>query len=213
MKQSDPGQLYEQLRLRLRDVLPGHTAHLRMAPFHRRDADIHGVHGRDCRQAGVLAIVDVRDEPSFVLTIRRAELNSHGGQISFPGGKCEYGETHVQAAMRETFEEIGVRPSEYKVAGALTPLFIPPSNFCVHPYLAVLTDDVSWTIDTAEVEDVLIAPFASIADPQNAREGTRQIRDMRVKVPYFDIRGNQVWGATAMMLAEITDVLRESFRN
>ncbi|NND72963.1 MAG: CoA pyrophosphatase [Rhodothermales bacterium] len=211
MNHSDPGQLYELLRHRLRDVLPGHGAHLRMAPFHRRDPDIHGVHGRDCRQAGVLAIVDIRVEPSFVLTIRRPELNTHGGQISFPGGKCEFGETHVQAAMRETFEEIGVLPSAYKVAGALTPLFIPPSNFCVHPYLAVLTDDVSWTVDTTEVEDVLMAPFASLVDPGNAREGVRQIRDLRVKVPYFDISGNEVWGATAMMLAEITDLLGESF--
>ena len=207
MRTRSPEEVYQLLRPRMLEELPGHAAHVRMAPFHRRDTSVHSVYDKDCRQAGVLALLDLSSTPSIVLTQRTNGLNNHGGQISFPGGSCELGETHIQAAMRETCEEVGAAPSSYVLAGALTPLYIPPSNFCVHPYLGIVINAVAWTRDETEVESIIHAPVASMTDTSNVRETIMSIRKMNVKVPLYQVGSHEVWGATAMMLSEILDIL------
>ncbi len=129
-------RLVPRLAERLGGPLPGHEAHLRMAPQNpSRRADL-SVEARDCRDAGVLLLLHPDEaDPSVVLTVRRDHLPDHAGQISFPGGRRERGESLSDTALREAEEEINLPPASVDVLGALTPLFIPPSNFCVHPFV------------------------------------------------------------------------------
>lgn len=208
MSKLSADDVFSILQPRLRKELPGHKAHVRMAPFHRKETALHGVYNRKCRQAGVLALLQWSNEPRVVLTVRNKKLNNHGGQISFPGGKCEDGETHVQAAMREAAEEVGALPSSFKLAGALTPLYIPPSDFCVHPFVAVTDADIDWHRDEQEVASIEHASLRELAREANIKKAERQIRDLKVIVPFYHTNGLEIWGATAMMLAELLEILQ-----
>ena len=209
MTQHSPDAAYSVLKPRLRKELPGHDAHVRMAPFHRKESALHGVYGKKCRQAGVLALLDWSREPSVVLTVRNKKLNNHGGQISFPGGKCEEGETHVQAAMREAAEEVGALPSSFRLAGALTPLYIPPSDFCVHPFVAIVDREIEWQREEQEVSAIRHTSLKKLSAERNIQHAERKIRDLKVQVPFYKIDDLEIWGATAMMLAELVEILKD----
>jgi 8-oxo-dGTP pyrophosphatase MutT (NUDIX family) len=138
-----------------------------------------------------------------VLTVRAGDLAHHGGQVSFPGGATEPGEAIGSAALREAAEETGIDPSAVRVVGALTPLHIPVSDFIVHPIVGVLDYTPAFTHAAAEVARILEVPFDDLLDPGRLRRTTRVRDGVFVDVPYFALEGEQVWGATAMMLAEL----------
>jgi len=202
--------LTDRLAERLEQPLPGHEAHLTMAPrYPARRADL-SVNGRDCREAGALVLLYPNDdEPVVVLTVRREHLPDHAGQISFPGGQREGDESLPDTALREAEEEIALPPTSVQLLGRLTPLYIPPSNFCVHPFVAGLdaAPDLRPTDD--EVERVLRVPLSHLLNPTTRRTETRTLHGTDVEVPYYDVAGHTVWGATAMMLAEFLTVARD----
>lgn len=197
------------LRARLTDPLPGTTAQLRLAPAYRMDPGKAQVEGKDCREAGVLALLYPRvdesggDEPVLVLTVRRDTLPDHPGQISFPGGQREPGETLRQTALREAHEEVALDPGLVDVLGALTPLYIPPSGFCVHPFVGVTDRAPRLHPTDAEVGEILHVPLGHLLDPATRVTETWTLRGTRVEVPFYDVDGRTLWGATAMMLAEL----------
>jgi len=195
---------------RLRDPLPGHEAHLRMAPqYPARRAGL-SVEERDCREAGALVFLHPYDgEPAVVLTVRRDHLADHAGQISFPGGQREPDESLSDTALREAEEEINLSPSSVDVLGPLTPLYIPPSNFCVHPFVGHTTSVTSLRPTDAEVGQLLQVPLAHLLGPDARNIETRRLHEADVEVPYYDVSGHTVWGATAMMLAEFLAVVHE----
>ena len=203
--------LVPRLAERLDDPLPGHEAHLRMAPRDpARRADL-SVDARDCREAGVLVLLHPDDaDPSVVLTVRRDHLPDHAGQIAFPGGQRERGESLSGTALREAEEEINLSPASVDVLGALTPLFIPPSKFCVHPVVGHTPSAASLRPTDAEVGRILQVPLAHLLDPATRTTETRLLNGMDVDVPYYDVAGHTVWGATAMMLAEFLAVVRDA---
>lgn len=181
-----------------------------MAPRHSVRQDALSVHGRACREAGVLALLlPPPDGPALVLTVRRDELPDHGGQISFPGGQREGDETLADTALREAQEEVGLDPSTIRVVGALTPLYIPPSNFCVHPYVGAAAHDLPLHPTDREVDTILRAPLNRLLSPDARVVETWTLHGQEIDVPYFDVEGHIVWGATAMMLAELLAVLRD----
>jgi len=200
--------LLDRLAARLTAPLPGHSAHTRMAPQSpRRDA--LSVADRSCREAGILVLLlPPADAPRVVLTVRRDDLPDHGGQISFPGGQREGRETLPQTALRESDEEIGLSPASVRLLGALTPLYIPPSNFCVHPFLGAARADASLRPSDREVERVLRVPLRTLLDPDTRVVEPWTLHGRSVDVPYYDVGDHAVWGATAMMLAEALDVVR-----
>ena len=146
--------------------------------------------------------------PRVVLTVRRDELPDHGGQISFPGGQREGSETLPETALRESDEEIGLRPASVRLLGGLTPLYIPPSNFCVHPFLGAAPADASLRPSDREVERVLRVPLPRLLDPNTRVVEAWTLHGRSVDVPYYEVGDHAVWGATAMMLAEVLDVVR-----
>lgn len=153
--------------------------------------------------AALVLLYAVDGRPHVALTVRSGVLSRHGGQVSFPGGAVEPGEAVAGAALREAAEEIGIDPAAVRVLGALTPLHIPVSDFVVHPIVGVIDGAVRFRCASDEVARVLEVPFADLLDPSRLRLTTRMRDADLVEVPYFDIDGEQVWGATAMMLAEL----------
>ncbi|PSQ86081.1 MAG: CoA pyrophosphatase [Bacteroidetes bacterium QS_3_64_15] len=203
--------LTDRLTERLEQPLPGHEVHLTMAPrYPARRADL-SVDKRDCREAGVLVLLVPHDgDPAVVLTIRREHLPDHAGQISFPGGQGEGDESLLDAALREAEEEVALPPSSVRMLGRLTPLYTPPSDFCVHPFVGRPESAPELYPTDEEVERVLRVPLAHLLDPATHSTETRRLGGTDVEVPYYDVAGHMVWGATAMMLAELLAVVRDA---
>ncbi len=159
-----------------------------------------------------LLLVYPHDETlHLALTVRGSGLRNHTGQVSLPGGRVEEGETFEAAALREASEEIGVDPGTVELFGRLTPLHIPASGFLLHPIVGFTSMRPAFQRAEWEVARIIEAPVSLLADPSVIK---REIRVRMVKgqsidvdVPYFDIDGEKVWGATAMVLAEFCAIL------
>jgi 8-oxo-dGTP pyrophosphatase MutT (NUDIX family) len=195
--------------LNLRDF-DGVAAHLKMAPVPRLNRRPTGKSGQ-ARLGGVLLLLYCHQgELYLILTRRREDLQSHAGQVSFPGGRQESAETLENTALRETHEEIGVRPEAVTILGQLTPLYIFPSDFEVHPYVAWYNNGKRpvFTPNADEVAEIIEVPVSHLLDPSNRGEEMWNIRGYDLMVPFFEAAGHKVWGATAMMLSEFLDRLR-----
>ncbi|MEM6326949.1 MAG: CoA pyrophosphatase [Bacteroidota bacterium] len=210
--------LLAPLRARLGEPLPGFAAHAKMAPF-GRDADpsVLSVEGKRARRAATLVLLFPGDDGSahIVLTARQPSLRAHSGQVSFPGGSLDADETPEQAALREGWEEIGVPPEAPDVLGHLSPLYIPPTRFSVWPVVASLAERPRFTPQEEEVAAIFEVPIARLLSEDVRQRTVRVAREPGVEsrefeVPYFALAGQEVWGATAMMLAEFAVVLRDA---
>jgi len=197
------------LHARLSQPLPGQQAQYQMAPLSRRQPSRSSVEAKDCREAGVLALFypDEEAAPHLLLTRRPEAMNKHAGQIAFPGGRREKGESLEETALRETEEEVLIPAERIDVIGELTPLYIPPSNFCVHPFVGLIDHTPDLGVRTEEVADIFGVPPGHLVNPD-----MRSIRQMHVggaerDIPHFLFQDHVVWGATAMMMAELAAVL------
>lgn len=191
---------------------PGVDAHLRMAhPIRKADVDIkEGVH----REAGVLITLFEKAPDDFhVILIRRGsgrEGDKHAGQIGFPGGKREPADRDLQyTAMREAEEEIGLDLSAIDLLGAMTPLYIPVSKFLVHPFVAYVCEQPDLRRQESEIEEIIEAPLSAFRSTQSKH--TTQINLSTGitlnHVPCFLIEGHVIWGATAMIMNELLEIL------
>jgi hypothetical protein len=125
--------------------------------------------------------------------------------VSFPGGRHEPPETLETTALRETYEEIGVPAADVELIGSLTPLFVVPSNFEVHPFVGRFRRDGRpvFAPDVREVAAILEVPLRLLLDPATRVEESMELRGgLRLRVPCFRVGEHRVWGATAMMLSE-----------
>lgn len=200
--------LIHYLEKKLSGVKPGLDAQLKMTPRPRPGHRKHDEVEASCAKAGVLVLLyPWNDNLCLVLTKRTEEVRHHQAQISFPGGRQETGEDLVQTALRETDEELGVRPDSPRLLGMLTPLYIPPSNTCIHPVVAFLPERPEFVLSPKEVEEVIEVPLVHLRDPINLHEEVWTIRGIPVRVPFFLFEGNKIWGATAMVLAELLELL------
>ncbi len=199
----------ERLRLRLAQPLPGWSAQRRMAPRpgeerSRIPSDINGL-----KQSAVLALLAPTAEgaASVLITLRSEGLNTHKGQLSFPGGRIEPNEHVTDAALRETHEEVGVPPQAVRILGALSPLYIPPSRSLVHPVVGVLDQPHTLIPSPHEVQEAFWLPLAALAEPTNYRTTLRELLGQPVEVPYWQVHPTPLWGATAIILAELLELL------
>ncbi|HSH02138.1 MAG TPA: CoA pyrophosphatase [Anaerolineae bacterium] len=140
---------------------------------------------------------------TFVLTRRVATLRAHSGQISFPGGRQDPPESLATTALRETEEEIGIPQQQIKLLGPLTQLYIPPSDFEVHPFVGWLDQRPIFRPNPNEVDAVLETPLEALFNPQIQFVEQRDINGLMMTVPYFHLHNSKVWGATAMILGEM----------
>jgi len=188
--------------------LPGAAAHAVMSPQPRR-AWPDGIPPPTIRNAAGLLLVfpDAADRSHIALTVRAGTLERHGGQVSLPGGVIEPGESYAHAALREAHEQIALDPSIVRIAGALTPIDIPVSGFRLHPLVGLSDTRPSLTPSDGEVARILDVALDDLTTPAAVSRTTREREGMRIDVPVFRVGGEEIWGATAMVLAEFLTVV------
>mgnify|MGYP001359653724 CR=1 FL=1 len=172
----------------------------------------YGRHAGPASASARLAAVTVflyphQDVPHLALTRRQERLRSHGGQISFPGGSIDAGETASAAALRELEEELGVPSAGLQIAGELSPLFIFNSNFVVTPVVVLAEDRPTFTLQDAEVAELLETPISDLLSPSS--HGVHIVRRGAavMEAPHLEVAGKQIWGATGMILGEFLSLL------
>jgi 8-oxo-dGTP pyrophosphatase MutT (NUDIX family) len=142
-----------------------------------------------------------------LLTLRDSGLAQHAGQVSLPGGEVENDESFAEAALREAEEEVGLDPVAVRLLGELSPLHVPVSGFVIHPWAAVTQRRPALTPDRREVARILEVPLEDLRDPSRQRVERRTGKGGRFDIPFFDVDGERVWGATAMILSEFLCLL------
>ncbi|HAQ37181.1 MAG TPA: CoA pyrophosphatase [Saprospiraceae bacterium] len=197
--------------------LPGIDAMLEMAPVSRRGY-LHNF-SDSAIVASVLFLVYPKNGKTFfpiIIRPTRNKLDKHRGQLSMPGGKLEKSDaSHWACAVRETEEELGIEASGIEYLGELTPLWIPISNFMVYPFVGKYAQEPVFKIQPEEVAGVLELDLHALLDEKSKKNGTISMHSgiELQDVPFFDIEGHKIWGATAMMLNEIVTLLKsESLR-
>lgn len=204
--------ILSRLTDRLQQPLPGPDAHSRFSPRPPRGAPFTRAVPSDARQAAALILLyPDADHYSLPLTVRRADLPDHAGQVSLPGGRIDPGETAEAAALREATEEIGVPASDVRILGALTPLYVRVSRFVITPFVGVATARPEFQIAEREVAELLEVPLHALNDRTTIGWGHRTREGYLIDYPYFDVDGHQVWGATGMILAEFVALLDPDF--
>ena len=152
--------------------------------------------------AAVLVAITDRPEPGLILTIRRDDLRTHGGQVAFPGGRIDPGETPCQAALREAQEELGLEPGQVTVFGEADD-YRTVTGYQVTPVVGLLPPDLSLMPNPAEVAGWFEAPLDFVLDPANQRRMSAEFRGRRRHYYQIDWQDRRIWGATAAMLVNL----------
>lgn len=190
---------------------PGWSAQQNMAPAHRLSLYKNFTIPSSAKQAAVMMLLypNKKNEIHFCLIQRPDYQGTHAKQISFPGGKQDPTDGSLwNTALRETQEEVGVFKKHIELITSLSPTYIPPSNFIVHPFMAFLDHAPNFILQTREVEGVIEVPLHQLVN-----EASVKVRPVKTSyaptmdVPMFVFDKQEVWGATAMILAEAKELI------
>jgi len=208
--------LENAIQFHLDSPLPGHDAHAKMLPP-SSEAKHYEIPEEHKEAAVLLALFQKKSDWHIIYMKRstRVPEDKHSGQISFPGGKYEEDDDSLEhCAIRETVEELGIRADTIKILGALSPIFVYVSGFVVYPYLAVLKSLPEYDLQESEVEQVYEVPLSYIIKQDSISVKDIHIRNTKIKdVPYIDIEGETLWGATAMITSELTYIIQKHLRH
>ncbi len=193
--------------------LPGMESQFRMSPPFRLELmEQQKELMKHSKKAGVMALFYPNEKgvTHLVLILRKTYKGVHSAQVGFPGGKLEESDDSIKyTALRETHEEIGVPVNTVKVIKAMTEVYIPPSNFTVYPFMGFTEVTPVFVKQDEEVDAVIEMPLQELFDDKNEiLERVMTSYTVEVEVPAFMLREYLVWGATAMMLSEIKDLLK-----
>jgi 8-oxo-dGTP pyrophosphatase MutT (NUDIX family) len=190
--------------------LPGLKQQLNMAPPYREVPNETWVRAQNPKEAAVLLLLFERaGDWQLLFTKRVAYPGVHSAQISFPGGKMEAADaSKQQTALRETEEEVGVSAQQIELLGPLTPLYIPPSNFLVDPFVGRLAESPQWVPQASEVAEIVEIPINYLLQTKARTERNLAVGTGQRIVPGFVWEEHFIWGATAMMLEEFLAVVR-----
>jgi 8-oxo-dGTP pyrophosphatase MutT (NUDIX family) len=203
--------LAAQIKTLANQKLPGIASHKSMLPQGRSMPDDYLNNIQNYKQSAVFALLFKEQEQiSLLLTQRHQYEGKHSGQISFPGGKKEdVDENLLVTAYRETYEELGIHESSIELITSLSPLYIPVSNFFVQPYLGFMKELPHFMINHREVKSIVKFPLFQINNQSIIKTIKIEASSgVFLTVPAFEIDGHIIWGATAMMLKEIGDLIK-----
>ncbi len=191
--------------------LPGVEAQKLMSPSSRFTGSVQPDPNL-AKESSVFILLFQENGEWYIPLIKRTEYNgAHSGQISLPGGKREQQDKDIlQTAYRETEEEIGISSDMITYIGTLTTLFIPNSNFNVIPHVGILKSTPTFQREPEEVEEIIKLPFLSLFNKAMIKSFERKINNHTINAPYYCCNEHIVWGATAMILSEFAEVIKES---
>ncbi|MEP5830644.1 coenzyme A pyrophosphatase [Maribacter sp. 6B07] len=206
---------FEQQISKIKDLpLPGEASQYKMAPESRlEELQRINISQKNPRRAGVMALFYPTKNmgTNLLLILRKTYKGVHSNQVAFPGGKEEKSDDGLlTTALRETYEEVGVAPKDITVIKEISEIFIPPSNFMVQPYIGLYRNPKPFVKQDAEVELILEVPVSDFLDDTlvvSKKMTTSYAVD--IEVPAFKLNGYIVWGATAMMMNEIKELLKQ----
>ena len=199
----------QEIAFLLKKQLPGRNAQEKMYPTDRKDILQNAEVNMHIRNAAVLLhLFPVGDDLYFILTQRKHYLREHAGQISFPGGSYEeIDKSLMETALREANEEIGIDRTTMYILGELTEVFIPNSNFLVRPFVSFSHTKPILKKDSDEVEEILLVPLSELLDISNQKEMYKIKDGKEIRIPYYLLQKEVVWGATAIILSEFREML------
>ena len=186
--------------------LPGLPEQLTMAPAMRKQLLEKPI--INPKKASVICLFyeGMHGETCFYLIRRSSYPGVHSNQVGFPGGQIDpEDQTPWEAAKRELMEELGISPQQVSLIREITPLYIPPSRFWVNCFLAYSTGETKLQLDQNEVKEVISVTLTEFINAN--KSFTNQVEDKGIQTPIYTLSDNIVWGATAMMLAEIKAII------
>jgi len=196
------------------EPLPGWEAQSRMINYDRpKVSDVRKIDPQARRSAVMALLYPKNNTLHTVLMLRNSYRGTHSGQVSFPGGKSEEWDKSLwHTALREAREEVGIQPKTVRKIGELTPVYIPPSRFLVFPFLAITNKAPTFIPDPLEVNRIIETPVAVFMDPKNRKQKKLFVSGVQneLEVAYFDVDCETVWGATAMILSEISELIKNA---
>lgn len=203
----------DELKLRFSKPLPGIGSHLKMAPAMRaQEVERLSDKIQHAKLSAVLILLFPEDSRLKTVFIKRSEYDGvHSGQIAFPGGQKEvFDKSFEDTALREAQEEIGIKPTEIEILTQLSDLFIPPSNFLVKVFVGYSEQKPVYTIDPKEVQSVVEVNLEDFYSENiiTEKEFASASRGIKIKAPCFTVNNIDIWGATAMIMRELLDVLK-----
>ncbi|MGV9004356.1 NUDIX hydrolase [Flavobacterium sp.] len=192
--------------------LPASIAHAKMAPANRKDLlNNYNPESANAKNAAVMMLFYPKNNQThLVLILRNSYKGVHSSQIAFPGGKPEHLDLDLkETALRETHEEIGILPNKIEVLRSFTEVYIPPSNYMVHPFLGISKEELQFVPQVEEVAGIIELSLVDFLDEriiQNQKMNTSYATNF--DVPGFLVKEHFIWGATAMMLSELKETLK-----
>jgi 8-oxo-dGTP pyrophosphatase MutT (NUDIX family) len=201
------------LQNRLSLPLPGAFAQNTMAPpFRDEYVKLALSQNSNPKQSAVLILLYPQEEILYtVLILRLMNQRDHAGQIAFPGGKKEESDKDLlETALREAEEEIGIKRNEVHLLGKLTELYIPVSGFMVQPIVGYMKNMPEFSFQSGEVQEIIKVSMDELSSPSIVRKEKILLQNQQIiETPVYTIHNHLIWGATAMIIAELIAVLKE----
>lgn len=199
----------DALGIRLKKPLPGNKAHLKMASKVRlKDLKFNHDTSTAIKSSVLILLYPHEDKLKTVFIKRQTYDGVHSGQISFPGGRVEETDSSlIETALRESNEEVNIDPDKVNIIGTLSEMYIPPSNYLVLPVVGYQNSKPTFIPEKSEVAEIIEADIDFLFNDKLVKETLLDVRGYKIEAPYFDVHGHIVWGATAMILSELKDVI------
>jgi 8-oxo-dGTP pyrophosphatase MutT (NUDIX family) len=190
--------------------LPGIEAHRKMLPPGRSLASSED-EMRLIKQSSILLLLFPEGEQIYTcLTRRPATMTFHPGQVSFPGGKVEKEDISAEmTALREAREEIGIDTTNIRILGKLSDLYLEVSGFSIQPFLAWVDKKPDFVVNSGEVEKLILFPISDFVKNETTSETVLDTFNGPLQIKYYPFNGEIIWGATAMILSELIEILKK----
>jgi len=201
-----------ELKQKFQLPLPGISSHLKMAPKHRVQEILSNKdNALNAKKSAVLILFFHEQEVLKMIVIRRSDyVGIHAGQIAFPGGRYDEDDKDVRTtALREIQEEIGIPEDKIEIIGRLSDIYVPPSNFLISVFVGYLDKKPKYKIQDREVAEVIEISFDEFLKSDVIKQKDFYVNSIKAasNAPYFDVTNAEIWGASAMVVSELLDVL------